>query len=221
LNFRAVVRDNASGGGCNDHSDVSVTVHENSGPFLVTAPNNFGGVWDVGQPTQITWDIAGTDIAPVSCDKVDIFLSIDAGETYPIQLADDVPNAGHWTIIAPNNITNLARVMVICSNGTFFDISNNFHKIQSPTGINNLGYNQSILSHYSDEHIRLSLTKVLKGDYQVSVLNTLGQEVITTSISVNTEKENISIPFNNNANGIYYISINNGTERYNSKFYKN
>ena len=221
LNFRLMLRDNASGGGCNDHSDVSVTVDGNSGPFLVTAPNNPGGWWSVGQPTQITWDVAGTDIAPVSSDKVDIFLSTDGGSTYPITLATDVPNAGNWSIIVPNHITTIARVMIMSSNGTFFDISDNFHTIQAATGIDDLNSNQSILSYYSNNNIQLSLTKVLKGDYQVSVLNTLGQEVMTKTIHVNTEKENVSIPFNNNANGIYYISIRNNKGLYNAKFYKN
>ena len=44
---------------------------------------------------------------------------------------------------------------------------------------------------------------------------------MTKTISVNTEKERVSIPFNNNANGIYYISISNNKERFSSKFYKN
>ena len=221
MNFRVVIRDNASGGGCNDHSDVSVTVDGNSGPFLVTAPNNPGGIWSVGRPTQITWDVAGTDIAPVSCDKVDIFLSVDAGSSYPITLVTNIPNEGHWTIIVPNNITPLARVMVMCSNGTFFDISDNFHKIQAATGIDNLETNQSILSYFSNNNIQLSLTNVTKGDYNFSIVNTLGQEVMNKVISVNSEKETLTIPFNSDANGIYYISISNNKGKYNSKFFKN
>ena len=220
LNFRLMLRDNASGGGCNDHSDVSVTVDGNSGPFLVTHPNNSGTIWSIGQTTGVAWDVAGTDASPVSCDKVDIFLSINAGNSYPIQLANDVDNTGYASITVPNNPSSIARVMVISSNGTFFDISDNYHTIRIATGINGLSFNQSIKSFYSNDNIELSFTKVLKGDYQVSVLNTLGQEMMTKTISVNTEKERVSIPFNNNANGIYYISISNNKDRFSSKFYK-
>lgn len=221
LNFRAVVRDNSNGGGCNDHSDVSVNVDGGSGPFLVTAPNAPFGWWTVGMPAEITWDVAGTDIAPVSCANVDILLSTDNGATYPITLATNVPNIGNKTITAPNNVTSTARVMVICSNGTFFDVSNVPHKIQASTGVNDYNSNQSIQSYFSNNRIELSFSKVVKGNYTVSILNTLGQEVMTKTITINSEKENVSIPFNNTANGIYYISISNEKELYNTKFYKN
>jgi hypothetical protein len=221
MNFRAVVRDNSSGGGCNDHSDASVTIDDNSGPLLVTYPNNIGTYWVVGQPTGVSWDVAGTDLAPVNCDKVDIYLSTDNGNSYPIQLANDVDNNGYAPIIAPNNITSSGRVMVISSNGTFFDVSNLPHRILASTGINGLNINQKIQSFYSNNKIELSFSKVVKGNYTVSVLNTLGQEIMTKTITIDSEKENVSIPFNNNSNGIYYISISNDKEVYNSKFYKN
>lgn len=221
MNFRTVVRDNSNGGGCNDHSDESITIDDNSGPFLVTYPNNPNTIWDVGQATGVAWDVAGTDVSPVSCDKVDIFLSINGGQTYPIQIADDVDNTGYAPIIVPNNTTLVARVMVMCSNGTFFDISDNSYKIQLPTGINDLKTNQSIESFYNNQNIELSLTNTLNGTYKVAVLNTLGQEVLNTTINVNSKDERISIPFNPDANGIYYMSISNDIERFNSKFFKN
>ncbi len=146
LNFRVMVRDNAAGGGCNDHADVSLNVDGNSGPFIVTYPNNAGIFWDIGQSTGVAWDVAGTDDAPVSCDKVDIFLSTDAGSTYPIQLANDVDNTGYAAITVPNNPTIVGRIMVISSKGTFFDVSDNFLKIQTATGINAVSNSQIINS---------------------------------------------------------------------------
>ncbi|MGB0888567.1 MAG: reprolysin-like metallopeptidase, partial [Vicingaceae bacterium] len=221
FNFRATVRDNAIGGGCNDHTDVSLNVDGNSGPFVVTAPNNPGGWWTVGQPAQVTWDIAGTDLSPVNCDKVDIFLSVNNGSSYPIQLANDVPNQGQWTVIAPNNVTIVARVMVISSNGTFFDVSDNNFKIQAATGINDLSANQSVLSFYNNQKIELSLSDVETGNYNVDVVNALGQKVVSKEIRVESRNEKFSIPFNNTSNGIYYISISNEKAKYNAKFFKN
>ena len=221
LNFRAIARDNASGGGCNDHADVSINVDGNSGPFTVTAPNNPGDWWTVGVLQEITWDVAGTDIAPVSCGNVDILLSTNSGQSYPITLATNVPNAGSWTVIAPNNTTSTARVMIICSNGTFFDVSNNNHKIQAATGINDLNSNHSIQSFYSNNNVEISLSKITKGNYDISIINTLGQNVASKKISVTSNEKKATIPFNEAANGIYYISISNEKERFNSKFYKN
>lgn len=134
MNFRVTVRDNAPGpGGCNDHTDVTVTVDGNSGPFIVNYPSNIGIVWAGATTETVTWSVAGTNLAPVSCANVDILLSTDGGLTYPTVLATNVPNDGSELINVPNVATTTARVMVICSSGTFFDISNNNFEITMAT----------------------------------------------------------------------------------------
>ena len=221
MNFRAVVRDNASGGGCNDHADASITIDENSGPLLVTSPNSVGAYWNVGHNYDVMWDVAGTDAAPVSCSKVDIFLSIDNGNSFPIQLANDVDNNGVASIVAPNNVTTNAKVMVICSNGTFFDISDFPHKIQVFTAVNDLKDTQAIQSYYNNGKIELSFTNATKGNYDVSVSNSLGQKVMDKTIGISLEKEAVSIPFTNTSSGIYYITVSHNKTNYTAKFHKN
>jgi len=125
MNFRVTIRDNAIGGGCNDHEDVTLTTHAASGPFIVTYPSATGIVWAGATTETVTWDVANTNNAPVSCTSVDILLSTDGGATYPTVLASGVPNDGSQAITVPNTATTTARVMVISSTGTFFDISNN------------------------------------------------------------------------------------------------
>ena len=56
--------------------------------------------------------------------NVDIFLSTDGGNTYPITLATNTPNDGSHVITVPNNQGNQNRIMVKGSNHIFFDISN-------------------------------------------------------------------------------------------------
>jgi hypothetical protein len=56
---------------------------------------------------------------------VDILLSIDGGITYPTVLVSNTPNDGAQSITVPNTPSSTARVMIISSNGTFFDISDN------------------------------------------------------------------------------------------------
>lgn len=132
MNFRVTVRDNAVNpsipgtvAGCNDHADVTVTTHAGSGPFIVNYPSATGITWNGNGTETVTWTVANTDQAPVACGFVDILLSTDGGLTYPTVLASNVPNDGSQTISVPNVSSTTARVMVICSNGTFFDISNN------------------------------------------------------------------------------------------------
>lgn len=146
LNFRVVVRDNAAGGGCNDHEDVTMTVDGGSGPFVVNYPSATGITW-AGLSTQtVTWSVANTDVAPVACANVDILLSTDGGLTYPTVLASNVPNDGSQPVNVPNTATTTARVMVICSNGTFYDISNNNFTITAATNDYSLAVSPSSLT---------------------------------------------------------------------------
>ena len=127
MNFRVTVRDNNTDGGaaCTDFDDVIVTIGGNSGPFLVINPTATEITWAGLSTKTVSWDVAGTDQAPVSCANVDILLSSDGGLTYPTVLASNTPNDGSQAITVPNTATITARVMVVCSGDTFFDISNN------------------------------------------------------------------------------------------------
>ncbi|MBL7818147.1 MAG: T9SS type A sorting domain-containing protein [Saprospiraceae bacterium] len=125
LKFRVVARDNAVGGGCNDHKDVTLTVDGSSGPLAVTAPTATGITWAGSSSQTVTWNVASTNIAPVSCSTVDILLSTDGGLTYPTTLATGVTNNGSATVTVPNVATTTARIMVKGSGRVFFDISNN------------------------------------------------------------------------------------------------
>ena len=122
MNFRATVRDNRAGfGGVND-SSVAITVDGNSGPFAVTAPNG-GGTLSGAQ--NVTWNVANTSNAPVSCANVKITLSTDGGLTFPITLAASTPNIGTAPVVFPNGVTSTtARVKVEAVGNIFFDISN-------------------------------------------------------------------------------------------------
>lgn len=129
MDFRVTVRDNAIGGSCSDHSDVTVSVDASTGPFLVTYPNTSGIVWSGGSSQTVTWNVAGTDGGGVNCANVDIFLSTDGGLTWTTTLSSNVANDGSQTVIVPNTPTTTALVMVMCSNGSFFDISDNEFEI--------------------------------------------------------------------------------------------
>ncbi len=123
--FRVTVRDNAPGGGCNQYDDLTVFTRAEAGPFLVEYPNVLGIEWEPFTTETVLWDVANTTIAPINAALVDIFLSVDGGETYDIQLANDVPNNGSYPVEVPNIETNDARIRVFNSDGTFFDVSNN------------------------------------------------------------------------------------------------
>ncbi|GAB4403994.1 MAG: zinc-dependent metalloprotease family protein [Bacteroidia bacterium] len=123
LNFRVTVRDNRTGGAGVSDARIAFKVSNQAGPFTVTRPNA-SMTWVVGQFEEVTWDVAGTDLSPVNCQKVDIFLSSDGGFTYPDTLATNLPNTGSAYVIVPNLPGGQKRVKVKAADNVFFDISN-------------------------------------------------------------------------------------------------
>ena len=93
MKFQFTVRDNFNGGGNTAHDDVLLMVDGATGPFKITAPNG-GESLSAGVNQEIKWNVAGSNQAPVNCTAVDIFLSVDGGESYNIILAENVENNG-------------------------------------------------------------------------------------------------------------------------------
>lgn len=127
LTYRLTVRDNASDGGTSNSTDQILTVVNTAGPFVVTAPLATTP-WNfvTGPATQtVTWNVAGTDLPPVSCANVSIDL-VSATSTDLIRtvlLASSVPNSGSAVVTVPNVQQAAARVRVSCANNVFFNVS--------------------------------------------------------------------------------------------------
>ncbi|PZO32373.1 MAG: secretion protein [Flavobacteriaceae bacterium] len=133
LNFRLTVRDNKAGGPANNSDDTVITVNGTAGPFVVTAPNTAVS-WTAGTSQTVTWNVAGTTTNGVNAANVDILLSTDGGDTYPITLLAGTPNDGSQAITVPNNPGTQNRIMVKGSNHIFFDISNTNFTITAGSG---------------------------------------------------------------------------------------
>lgn len=123
LNFRFTVRDNHANGGNNKSDEMKVTVSDVAGPFVVTQPNTNIN-WNGGSQQTITWDVASTNVAPVSCANVKISLSTDGGATFNTVLAASTPNDGSQLITLPSVNSNQCRVKIEAIGNIFFDISN-------------------------------------------------------------------------------------------------
>lgn len=140
LNFRLTVRDNSPYSstapvkvGQTAYTDMVVTVNAAAGPFVVNAPNTAVS-WVAGSNQTVTWNVAGTTGNGVNSSFVDVFLSTDGGLTYPLQLANKVPNNGSTIITVPNNLGTTNRIMVKGYQHIFFDISNtNFTITTAPS----------------------------------------------------------------------------------------
>jgi subtilisin-like proprotein convertase family protein len=131
MRFRLTVRDNHPNAGCTNEDNLLLNFSGAAGPFRVLSPNG-GGSWTIGENITITWDVANTNLSPVSCANVDILLSLDGGFTYPVTLAAAVPNSGAYSFTVPFQVTTRARVMIRCADNYFFDISDRDFSILEP-----------------------------------------------------------------------------------------
>jgi hypothetical protein len=126
MNFRVTARDNRTGGGGVNSAATQVFVRADSGPFTVTQPIQ-SNTWPTNSSQIVTWNVANTNIAPVSCANVKITLSTDSGTTFPIILANNTPNDGSESVTIPGTPSNGgARVKVEAAGNIFFNVSQGF-----------------------------------------------------------------------------------------------
>ncbi|MBI1764043.1 MAG: VCBS repeat-containing protein, partial [Acidobacteria bacterium] len=133
LNFRVIARDNRAGGGGIQDATLQVFTRADAGPFVVTAPNTPVTI-PGGTAQLVTWNVANTNVAPVSCSNVKITLSTNGGQSFPIVLAGSALNNGSAIINIPNLPTTQARLKVEALGNIFFDISNTNFTITSGGG---------------------------------------------------------------------------------------
>jgi len=122
MNFGVLVRDNNTNGGQSDYDTTKITVSDASGPFIMTSQNT-SETWQEGETETITWDVANTRAGPVNCAQVTILLSLDGGFTFPITLAQNVPNDGAYDIVVPKQTTLKGRVKVAAANSIFYTMN--------------------------------------------------------------------------------------------------
>jgi hypothetical protein len=109
MTFRFTVRDNQSPAGGVASDETTVTAVTGTGPFLVTAPNT-AVTWTGNTSETVTWNVAGTNNAPISCANVNLSLSTDGGFTYPTILEANTPNDGSSSVLVPN----IAAAVLAC-----------------------------------------------------------------------------------------------------------
>ncbi|MFN5629270.1 MAG: reprolysin-like metallopeptidase [Bacteroidota bacterium] len=124
LTFRLTARDNRAGGGGVIYSPtVTLNVINTVDTFKITSQNVAGTIWETGSQQTITWNVASTNLAPINTPFVNIYLSTNVGSTFPVTIAENVPNTGSYTFFVPFFPTNTARIMVAGANNIFFDIN--------------------------------------------------------------------------------------------------
>lgn len=210
MNFRLTVRDILNGWGTYNWSDTTLTLHvtDQAGPFLITGGvNSDTTYWRNGSTQTITWDVANTTAAPVSCSNVDILLSLDYGRTWPITLAANTPNDGSEQITVPATPATFGAYIKIKAVGNvFFDISNAAFAINDwPVSVQGITRSNEILVYPIPAKDILNISTGPQ-NFNVVMHNSIGQLVYSGNIDGEFQYEtNINIA--NLAAGVYYLTF--------------
>ena len=122
LNFALTVRDNVASGGQVASDLVNVSVSNAAGPFLVSSQSTLE-IYSAGSVQTVDWEVANTDSPPVNAQFVDIYLSLDGGQSFPILLAEKIANDGSHEVLLPGTATSAARFMVKGNQNIFFAVN--------------------------------------------------------------------------------------------------
>lgn len=129
LNFAYVVRD---GGVSSDKKLINVT--DTNSIFSVSSQLQ-DTTLITNQNIDVSWNIADTNQAPISCDSVDIqLINVDGAKN---MLLSDTPNDGSQSFILPDSVPEIsdARVFIACSDNSFFNISSGNITVEKGEGI--------------------------------------------------------------------------------------
>ncbi len=140
LTFRLVSRDIMAGYGCFHLPDDTVHLDAVQTPtkagFVVTSQGTTGIVYLGGTTQTVTWNVVGTNAAPVNAANVDIYMSTDGGNTWPYTIGT-FPNTGTASVVIPNpaTSTSTARIKVKGSGNVFFNINKNNFTVNPNTTV--------------------------------------------------------------------------------------
>ncbi|MBC7695044.1 MAG: T9SS type A sorting domain-containing protein [Burkholderiales bacterium] len=221
LNFRLTARDNKMGGGGVCSAAAQVTVIASAGPFAVTSQSATGITYPSGSTQTVNWNVNNTNVAPVNCANVNIYISTDNGVTYTLSLAN-TPNDGTENIVLPVLVATktTCRVKVESVGNVFFDINKKTFTITAGvTGLNQYsGSNPINIQLYPNPFsgsvkVDISATNVLDENKTViNVYDILGNIVKSDNIKL-TENFSKVYDFSSLASGSYIVIVTDGKQK--------
>ncbi|MDP2688444.1 MAG: zinc-dependent metalloprotease family protein [Aequorivita sp.] len=223
MSFRYTVRDNVPGGSSSASDNMLLTTDANSGPFVVTS-QAVPTTWTIGNTETITWDVAGTDVAPVNSPNVDIWFSTDGGLTYPVSIALNVPNNGSALINVPNLNTTTGRLMVMSSNNIFYDLNNAVITVDGLVGTEDFTFdNFAVYPNPSNGTFNLTFKPASSNDIEVALYDLRGRAINSYTYDEVSAASTFSkqLDYGYIETGVYFLVVKNGDKVTTKKIVKN
>lgn len=177
-----------------------------AGTFRVNGPSG-NMTLDPGDTVNVTWSVAGTDQAPVSSHYVNIYLSLDGGQTFPILLKGSTVNNGSAKVIIPNVYTTNGHIMVQGVSNIFYDVAKGKLAINGTNGIEEtyLKNNTKVFPNPASDIININYSGNATETLIVNMYDVSGRIVWSGKMN-----QTLAIPVSGFARGQYQIQLING-----------
>lgn len=206
LNFTVLVNDNKATGNQAARASMIVTV-ANAGPFKVTSHTS-NIQYNATTPTTVTWDVAGTNAAPINTSTVTIYLSRDLGVTFTEVLASGIPNNGSASIMLPNEDIAVARLMVKADNNIYFAVNSSFFSIKKGSMATSDVKTKAIAIYPNPAKNEVSVIANNKSQAAVYTIHDINGRIVSKgNVAVNGK---INVEKLINGNYVLSVQLNNG-----------
>ena len=206
LHFKLTARSILQGWGSLALMDSFVTVKVSAqGPFRATAPSG-GGTFDPGDTVTVKWDVSQTTQVPVSCNAVNIYLSLDDGQSFPVLLMGSTNNDGEAKVVLPNVYTTNGRIKVQGVSNIFYDVAKGQLTINGTNGLAEtfIKDHTKIFPNPATNVIHLEYTAQSNGSLIVNMYDLSGRLVWSGKMN-----DKLDIPVAELARGQYRVQLMN------------
>ena len=131
ISLRLTARDLNPNGTVVSYAEYSLDVAGAAGPFRVSSQAD-STIWEIGNSYMIEWDVAKTDVPPVSSPLVRIVLFDPDTLSHQIILANGVQNNGHFEFTLADVPQKKYRLLVESVSNVFYAINKGVIKVVSP-----------------------------------------------------------------------------------------
>ena len=209
LTFKVTVRNFLNGYGCFLFPDDTIHLDAIQTPtkagFKVTSQATTTS-YTGGSTQTVTWDVVGTNAAPVNATNVVIYMSKDGGYTWPYTLGT-FPNTGTATVTLPNppGSPTTCRIKVKGSGNVFFNVNKaNFTVTTNGTSavsnVNNFAEAINVFPVPASDVLNISST--VNGNVEAIVYNAIGQAVWRGTVNGKT-----TVAVGTWARGVYHMQV--------------
>ncbi|MDF1675082.1 MAG: PKD domain-containing protein, partial [Vicingaceae bacterium] len=191
-------------GSCSNTDQITITVNQAPSAVVTFTPNS-----NICENMNIQFD-ASSSVGATS---------------YNWSFPQGSPSMGSSTIVNPLvsfGVAGTHNFAVVISNSCGTDTHNGSIVVDVCNSIDDLNNGKSMVAYFDNinNNINISYENIAQGTYNLNILNSLGQVIVSTKLNINNNEGIITVPFNENAKGIYFINIYNNDAKFNSKFLK-